>query len=785
MIILVKSSLVLVFLLAFYKFLLEKESFFAANRWYLLSCLGLILMMPFIALPKIVEHQGFFDAFIKPATVEKLTLIDHENTLTERLSNSDSYVENSSNCQTDTNISSILLNDKSNNTMTCDTRTPVSNQAKDVMYWVFWIYIFGVVILSINLLAQITSILKMIVKNKDQIVDEGVVIINMKTETEPCSFFKYIFINPTSYDLDTYEQILNHEKIHANQWHSVDLLLSEMVGIMLWFNPFIWLLRKEIEKNIEYQTDDILVTNSKEEKKMYQLNLVKIACQTSPLAITTNYNQSLIKQRIMRMNSKKSNSFSYWKYVFSLPLLFVLLLSLNNPLYSIDENPNTLEKTISTKLPHEKDQKSNQYIEKSTPNITPTSSKIILADCEAFEKAVAAGDVQKVKEILKTLHPDCLETQLNQKNNTTEVQQLVEAKQEKIEQRIQEETSVTAKTITTTTTIQEDIGEEKSPCEKVQKAVDERDITTLKNLLLHEDISCINDPDGNLSDDIELVKILMKYDAPLRIDELGIVNISDINFIINVNDAEKHLCEDPNYMKLVDAIRAKDETTIRTILSTQNLTCPLSVDGVTNDFVYIKKLMQYNPDIINRNGEEITVGGLGIRIDLENKLKEMNEYEKRHYYNQHPPFIPPKDAEYSCLSLIEAILIGEDFLVKEILKTVEPNCYHRETHTQNTDGHSHSVTEVTTPLIAAIWKNNVSMAKAILEAGADVNYIEENSDAPLIIATKNGNFKMVQLLIENDVHLNHKDEHGETALYHAIRSNFKNISKYLKSKGAK
>ena len=51
--------------------------------------------------------------------------------------------------------------------------------------------------------------------------------------------------NPASYDYDTYEQIIAHEKIHANKLHTIDLLLAEIAVVFLWFNPFVWLLRRE------------------------------------------------------------------------------------------------------------------------------------------------------------------------------------------------------------------------------------------------------------------------------------------------------------------------------------------------------------------------------------------------------------------------------------------------------------------------------------------------------------------------------------------------------------
>jgi hypothetical protein len=64
---LIKASLVIIVLLAFYKIFLEKESFFAANRLYLLSCLLFACTLPFVALPKLVKHQGFVATLLEPS----------------------------------------------------------------------------------------------------------------------------------------------------------------------------------------------------------------------------------------------------------------------------------------------------------------------------------------------------------------------------------------------------------------------------------------------------------------------------------------------------------------------------------------------------------------------------------------------------------------------------------------------------------------------------------------------------------------------------------------------
>ncbi len=109
---------------------------------------------------------------------------------------------------------------------------------------------------------------------------------------------------------------------------------AKLAVILLWFNPLVWLLKKEIERNIEYQTDSLLLEEGQISRNQYQLSLVQIAAPHKPLTITTNYNQSLLKQRILMMNAKKSILHGYWKYTFLAPLFFGTLLLLNKPAIS-------------------------------------------------------------------------------------------------------------------------------------------------------------------------------------------------------------------------------------------------------------------------------------------------------------------------------------------------------------------------------------------------------------------------------------------------------------------
>ena len=162
----------------------------------------------------------------------------------------------------------------------------------------------------------------------------------------PILFGNTSSMNPNKYDEKQFFQILNHEKIHVQRWHTLDLILAELLILFQWFNPFAWLHRYLITENLEYQVDDAVLSKG-EDKKAYQYHLLQVAIPNYPLSITTNYNQSLIKKRITMMNRKRSSLSVILKYLLLLPLAFILLLAFQNgpAEFDIDET-NAVDKTV-------------------------------------------------------------------------------------------------------------------------------------------------------------------------------------------------------------------------------------------------------------------------------------------------------------------------------------------------------------------------------------------------------------------------------------------------------
>ena len=298
-------ALILAGCFLFYKILLQKETFFPLNRFVLLGCLFLSFSLPLIPVP-----QQF--SLRKANTA---TAIFQPNTLAQSSQEAKKSI-----------ISSAVQSEVSKEA------SPKASFFKEIsiLEIIFWVYWLGVIVFGVNFLFQL-CILYYRSYSKPFIQDGRFRIVEVSGEQAPCSFANNIFINPEKYDWETYNQILLHEKIHIQQGHSYDIILAELALIFQWFNPFAWFYRKAMEDNLEFLTDNELLSHSDIEPSSYQMSLVKVSAPNFPASLTTNYNQSILKKRLLMMNSKKSNINSTWKYLCIVPLLLVCVSLFNEP----------------------------------------------------------------------------------------------------------------------------------------------------------------------------------------------------------------------------------------------------------------------------------------------------------------------------------------------------------------------------------------------------------------------------------------------------------------------
>lgn len=187
------------------------------------------------------------------------------------------------------------------------------------------IYLAGVALLFIRCLIELFAIVRTYLTGKKVKMGQTRVCLLPGTEN-PYSFFGWIFIPEDKYKEEGGKIILAHEQRHSEQWHSLDVLLSEMVCIICWINPFAWLLKKEIHINHEYIADDYVV-QSGFNKKEYQYYLIGMKHPVMAIAnLYNNFSVLPLKKRITMLNKKRTSTAGKVKYLALLPLLTGLML---------------------------------------------------------------------------------------------------------------------------------------------------------------------------------------------------------------------------------------------------------------------------------------------------------------------------------------------------------------------------------------------------------------------------------------------------------------------------
>ncbi|GAA4056480.1 hypothetical protein GCM10022388_23930 [Flavobacterium chungnamense] len=209
-----------------------------------------------------------------------------------------------------------------------DKATTITTESIDWLQILFIVYGIVATILIIKVIIDLFSLAKLLRKQTIQ-KQEDLSYININQDIAPFSFFNYIVFNSSLYSQEELESILLHEKIHSQEKHSVDVLVAKLFTIVFWFNPLIWWYQKAIIQNLEYIADSKAIQNI-EDKKCYQMALLKVVSHQNCLPITNHFYQSLIKKRIVMLNKNQSNKKSIWKYTLILPVIiaFVFLFQI-------------------------------------------------------------------------------------------------------------------------------------------------------------------------------------------------------------------------------------------------------------------------------------------------------------------------------------------------------------------------------------------------------------------------------------------------------------------------
>lgn len=197
----------------------------------------------------------------------------------------------------------------------------ILSEYANIAYW-------GIVaLLMIRLIMQLAGIIHLACRCRK--VQIGNTNIHLLPKADgPFSFFHWIFIHPSSHTEEEFNEILTHEQTHARQWHSIDVIISELVCIFCWCNPFAWLMKREIRTNLEYLADN-RVLETGHDSKAYQYHLLGLSHHKAAATIYNSFNVLPLKKRIKMMNKKRTREIGRTKYLMFLPLAALLMIISN------------------------------------------------------------------------------------------------------------------------------------------------------------------------------------------------------------------------------------------------------------------------------------------------------------------------------------------------------------------------------------------------------------------------------------------------------------------------
>lgn len=194
----------------------------------------------------------------------------------------------------------------------------------NVLAIVFW---SGVVIMALRFVVQCGSLLHIhLISVKQETEKQPIRAVRKKIN--PFSFFRNIYMNPQLHSPEDRRSIIEHERVHINEWHTADVLAGELNRIFYWFNPGAWLIMTAIRENLEFITDRKVLREGAD-IKAYQYSLVKAGNIPYASSLANNFNFSHLKIRITMMDKKPSSELHLLKYLVLVPVVAATTLAVN------------------------------------------------------------------------------------------------------------------------------------------------------------------------------------------------------------------------------------------------------------------------------------------------------------------------------------------------------------------------------------------------------------------------------------------------------------------------
>ena len=314
-----KSTICLILFYLGFKALLSNDTFFRFNRWVLLVGIATCMLLPAIKI------QTSEPLLIQQPIIHLEKMIAGEETVVTYLSDNNPEV----------NMIPVV--------------TPAKmidwGQIIALLYWAGFIFCLMTTLLSFRKMF-------VLIRSGRKLQQGRYTLILVPSCVSPFSWGRYIILSEEDYEKHP-DEILTHEMMHLKSHHSIDLLFMECILWLHWFNPAIWLLKRELKDIHEYQADKGVLTQGVDATK-YQLLLVKKAVGSSLYTLANSFNHSKIKKRITMMLKGKSNNWARLKLLLLVPVGLIVLNAFARP--EVNRQLETLVQSKDKETPPEDQQ---------------------------------------------------------------------------------------------------------------------------------------------------------------------------------------------------------------------------------------------------------------------------------------------------------------------------------------------------------------------------------------------------------------------------------------------
>jgi len=288
-------------LYALYLFLLQKETFFHINRFFLLVIPIFSFLLPLLSFDIYPANGGMMSQPIERLSDIRMSYYD---------------------AMQDWSMTGGQLADGQVMTETDGTSFNEAKVHYLILAILLFIYGLGLLILITRLIWTCVWIRRLRVSHPMEVID-GVNVVKVSHPMTPFSFLEAVFVNKDMLHTEEFLQILAHEKTHIRQRHSIDLIFVQLLAAGLWFNPVVWLLIKSLKTTHEYIVDKKMI-NQGYSLVEYQTLLLRQLISNNSYGLVHNFNLSFIKKRITMMKIKESGWAGKVKVALVLSLVAVL-----------------------------------------------------------------------------------------------------------------------------------------------------------------------------------------------------------------------------------------------------------------------------------------------------------------------------------------------------------------------------------------------------------------------------------------------------------------------------